>query len=178
MPSSLFYPQDLLTGIPKSMDPVHSVIHDGVHYTADHYVSVGTGTAVTVMITPPATGSGRYIHFIAGFQANNAGVLTFSENPNASGGTTLVSYNNNRPQRVNKPDPVVLKHTVTWTSSGSILQNIIVAGASTNQAVVGGVGGMRNEWILEPGSIYLLRFVADNASTRTVITCEYYYRDA
>lgn len=173
-----FNPRDEYSGNIRTIDPVHSVIHLGVHFTADHFVTVGTVTAVSVLITPPAAGSGRYIHFIAGFQSNNSGVLTFSENPNASGGTTLTSANNNRLTKIEKPDPVVLKHSITFTSSGTVLENIIVAGASTNQAVIGGNGVQRNEWILEGGSTYLLRFVADNASTRAVIKCEYYYRDA
>jgi len=177
MPSSLFYPQDLLTGLSKTMDPVHSIIHDGQHYTADHYVSVGTGTAVTVLITPPAAGSGRYIHFIAGVTANNTGVFTFSENPNASGGTTLVSANNYRDMAIDKPDPVVLAHTVTYTSSGTVLETILSTGVSTNQSTVGGSATQRNEWLLKGGATYLMRFVADNAATRVNFKLTYYYRE-
>jgi len=178
-PVDIHAPIDSISQCMKTIDPVHAVIHDGQHYTANHYVSVGTGTAVTVLITPPAVGSGKFIHFIAGVTTNNAGVFTFSENPVTTGGSTLVSYNNYRDKQVDYPDPVVLKHSVTVdaASIGTTLETFITAGASTNEFTVGGSNLQRNEWLLGAGGTYLMRFSADNDSTRVVFNLTYYYRD-
>lgn len=178
-PTSIKDPIDSISQNLKIIDPVHAVIHDGQHYTANHYVTVGTATAVTVLITPPAAGSGRFVHFVAGVTTNNAGVFTFSEDPVTTGGTTLVSANNYRNEQVDHPDPVVLKHSVTVdaASIGTVLETFITADASTNQFTVGGSNLQRNEWLLAGGKNYLMRFVADNASTRTVFNLTYYYRD-
>jgi hypothetical protein len=161
------------------IDYVHQKVHEGYCFTANHYVSVGTGTAVTVLITPPAAGSGRFIHLIGSFQSNNTGVFTFSEDPVATAGSALTSYNNNRPDRVDSPDPVVLKHTTTVAAAsiGTVLETIISTSTSTNQQKLGDAGSNRNEWILDGAYKYLMRFVADNASTRVVFTLNYYYKD-
>jgi len=173
---SRWLPIDEISGNQRTIDPVHGVIHDGVHFTASHYVSVGTATAVTVLITPPGTATNQIIHFAAEFQAANSGVFTFSEDPVTTGGSTLDSYNNHRDSVIT--DPVALKHTVTVdaASVGTVLQTMIVQGASTNQVVTGGGGKHDNEWMLDPTKNYLVRFAADNAATRVVVNLTYYYR--
>ena len=171
-----FLPTEDISGSRKIIDPVHAVIHDGVHFTANHYVSVGATTAVTVLIVPPGTATGQFIHLAAEFGANNSGVFQWCESPVTTGGTTLVSYNNDRAST--NTDPVTLKHTVTVdaASIGTVLQTIIVQGQATNQTKVGGGGKHDNEWILDPSKSYLVRFVADNASTRVTVDLDYYYR--
>jgi hypothetical protein len=171
-----YLPLDPISGNQRTIDPVHGVIHDGVHFTASHYVSVGAATAVTVLITPPGTATNQIIHFAAEFQAANSGIFTFSKDPVTTAGTTLVSHNNNQVSSIT--DPVALKHTVTVNvaSIGTVLQTMIVQGASTNQVVTGGGGKHDNEWLLDPTKQYLVRFVADNAATRVVVNLSYYYR--
>jgi hypothetical protein len=173
---SRYLPLDQISGNQRTIDPVHAVIHDGVHFSADHYVTVGTGTAVTVLITPPAASTDKYIHFSASFQANNSGVFTFSEDPVTTGGSALTASNNYRGSAIT--DPVTLKHTVTVAagSIGTVLQTLIVQGASTNQVTTGGGAKHDNEWLLDPTKNYLVRFVADNAATRVVVNLDYYYR--
>lgn len=172
MPSSLFMPQDGMSASLKTMDPIHGIIHEGQHYTRDHYLSVGTGTAVTVMITPPAITT-KLVHFYATILTSGAGVLTFSKDPNASGGTTLAGANNNQMQIVNKPDPNVCKHTVTYVSSGTVLETII---CNSGMTVYRQLGDGR-EWILGYNATYLLRFVSDIAANRVNLKLQYYYRD-
>lgn len=176
MSTSRAMPTEGVTGARKVIDATHEVIHSGQFYTADHFVSVGTGTAVTVLITPPASSTSRYVHFRAAVQTNLAGVFTFSEAPNASGGSALAAANNFRDQKVNKPDPVVLTHTVTYVSSGTILETILFSSSGSALVNQGG-NNPQYEWILERGNIYLMRFVADAAATRVVFKPTYYYRD-
>ena len=161
------------------IDYVHQKIHEGHCFTANHYVSVGSGTAVTVLITPPAAGSGREMHFVGSFQSNNTGVFTLSENPVTTAGTLLTALNNDRAEAVNHPDPMVLSHTVAVgaASVGTVLETIISTSTATAQQKIGATGETRNEWILDGAYRYLMRFVADNASTRVVFTLNYYYED-
>lgn len=173
MPSSLFFPTESISGSLKTIDPVHEIIHKGQHYVADHYLSVGTATAVSILLTVPTAASKRYMHFSAQVICGTSGVLTFSKDPNASGGTTLVSINSNGQQRVNKPDPMVLAHTVTYVSSGTTIETLICASAASMYTPLAG----GREYILEVDHTYLLRFVSDTAANRVNIKTAYYYRD-
>jgi len=174
MPSSAFFPQDGISGHLKTIDPVHAIIHDGKYFTATHYVTVGTGTAVTVLVTPPLAATGYELHFTAEITTNNAGVLQFCENPTASGGTAVVSYNHRRGSAIVTPATIV--HTATVATVGTVLETFITSGTSTNKVTIGMEGGQRDEWIPDPADTYLFKFVADNASTRVLIKCKYYYR--
>jgi hypothetical protein len=161
------------------IDYAHQTVHEGRYFTADHYVSVGTATAVTVLVVPPAAGSGRYCHMTVGVFANGAGVFQLSEDPVTTVGSTLVAYNNNRPQRVNFPNPVSMSHTVAVNAAsvGTVLETIIVASSGTNMKSAGNSGNQRTEWILDGTYRYLARFVADNAATRVNLSLSYYYED-
>jgi hypothetical protein len=177
MPSSLFYPIEGISKGLKTIDPVHAVIHDGQHYIAEHYVSVGTGTAASVLIVPPV-GATRYIHFNAYLGTNLAGVLQFSEDPNASGGTSIVPFNSNRPQSINYPNPVVITHTPTYVSSGTVMETLIATSTGAPYISLGtGNNNPSREYILESGKTYLLRFVSDVAANRVLIKMAYYYKD-
>lgn len=176
MPSNLFSPTEAISKSLKIIDPVHGVIHDGTHFTACHQVSVGTGTAVTVLIKTPLATTGKYIHFVANVESNKEITWELSEAPNASGGTALASNNNNR--LTANTDPVVLTHTCTYTSSGTILESH-TAGSGTGVPSVSKTGGgteARNEWLLKPDTFYLVRAIAKNADTVINIVLPYYYR--
>jgi hypothetical protein len=167
-------PQDSL-GL-KTVDDSTSIINDGQYFTANHYVSVGNATAVTVLITPPASSSSRYIFFNAAVQSNLSGVFTFSEAPNASGGSAITSINNYRDKKVSNPDPVVLGSTVTYVSSGTIIETILFSSSGSNLVNLGG-NNPKHKYVLERGNLYLMRFVADAAATRVNFVLTYFYRD-
>lgn len=172
------YQKGAAEAVPE-IDYVHKTLHEGRYYTADHYVSVGTGTAVTVLITPPATSSGRYCHLVAGIFANGAGVFQLSEDPVTTAGSTLTAYNNNRPVKVDYPNPVVLSHTVSVNAAsvGTVLETIIIASSGANMKSAGATGSQRTEWILDGTYRYLARFTADNAATRVNVSLSYYYEE-
>jgi len=160
-----------------TIDYGHQKIHEGYHFTAFYYVTVGASTAVTVLITPPAAGSGREIHFLCGISTNNTGIFTFSENPVTTAGTLLTSANNYRSEAVDFPDPVVLSHTCTVdaASVGTVLETILTN--TTTRANVSQGSAIRDEWILDGTYRYLMRFAADNAATRVIFHLSYYYED-
>ena len=126
-------------------------------FTATRKDSVGTGTASSVLITAPATGS-VYLH--AEISAKKAGELTFSTAPNASGGTTVTSYSMDRSS--SSTASTTITHTATWLSSGTVLENHIFGGIESERFI----GGTRNlEWKLNASTLYLLYFTADGATT-------------
>ena len=174
MPSGTFFPTDSISGAREIIDPSHESIHDGRHFTATHSVSVGTATAVTVLFKTPPASEEKYIHFTCSVEADKAVDWTFSEAPNASGGTTLVAHNNNR--RSENGDPLTsLAHTATYVSAGTVLEGHIMG---TNQPAtkLGGEAEARNEWDLEVDTFYLVRGVALAADTKVNIIMPYYYR--
>jgi hypothetical protein len=171
MPTSIFHPTDV-TGARITIDEAHHEIHAGAHYSASHAVSVGTGTAVTVLITTPATDD---IHLVFSVAATNSGTWTFSEDPNASAGTAVVSYNNDRGS-ANTSD-VTITHTPTYSSSGTVLQNFCIGTAGQGNSHGGGAGEARNEWILKASTLYLIRFVALNAATNVAMNLSYYIEE-
>lgn len=174
MPSSIFQPVEAISGARKIIAPEHEAIHSGVHFTATHNVTVGTATAVTVLIQTPASSEDKHIHFVCDVQTNKGATWTLSEAPNASGGTTLVALNNDRNSSIS--NPATLTHTVTYVSSGTILETHISGSAGTPQSKTGGAAEVRNEWILKEGTLYLIRVVAEESDTKVSVGILYYYR--
>lgn len=172
MPSDIFYPIDSKSECRKTIEAEHATIHDGIHFTAIYSETVGT-TAVTVLLNTPASSTNNYVHFFCGIEANKAISWAFSESPNASGGTTLVSYNNNR--NSSNSSPVILTSGVTYTSSGTILETHII-GSNNPNSKLGGEVNSRNEWLLKQGTSYLIRAIPTTASTTINVVLPYYYR--
>lgn len=130
----------------------------GNRYTASHSVSVGTGTAVTVLFTA-ATTTTCYTRLCYSIESSNAITGTFSETPNASNGTAIAAYNTCR--AITASANASIEHTcASYQSVGSVLVNHAVGGTA-------GIfnGGSRQEWTLATSGEYLWRFAAANAAT-------------
>ncbi len=157
------YPQDV-HGDPIAIDHVHAMVHEGKHFSSSYYEKIGAGSAITLLITAPASGEH---HFIAEFDTDGPGIMTFSKNPNATAtsSTSITLFNNN--ENNSNTALMTIVANGTYTSSGTILATY----------VVGGQGGSRFEWILAPNSVHLLRWVADLASCRTSIRTHCYVED-
>jgi len=168
-----YIPRDSVSGNLKTIDASHEQIHAGTHFTATHLSKVGTGTAVSVMLTTPASTVG-IIHFVCSVSADKSATWTFSESPSATGGSALIAYNNDRNSAI--ANPATLTHTVTYTSAGTVLETHIVGSASTPQSKTGGLAEARNEWILKPSTKYLIYAIADAADTNIKVNIPYYYR--
>lgn len=168
-----YIPRDAVSGNLKTIDAAHEQIHTGTHFTATHLSKVGTGTAVSVMITTPASTVG-ILHFVCSVAADKSATWTLSEAPSATGGSALVAYNNDRNSTT--ANPATLVHTVTYTSAGTVLETHIVGSASTPQSKTGGLAEARNEWLLKPSTKYLIYAIADAADTNIKINVPFYYR--
>lgn len=164
------------SGARVAIDFPHHEIHEGNHYTTSYYESVGSATAINVLIT---VGS-KPIHIVGEIVSDNPGMATFSVNPNATAtGSTVISCINNNGTSSNTTDTVF---TVggTYTSSGTVLRNYLFgssSGTGGNKVSIGATAGEVNEAVLPIAGVYLLRFVADGASTRTIIRTAFYEQD-
>ena len=155
------------------IDVVHNRIHEGLAFVAIHQTAHGTATAATMLIT---TATAQNPHVVLAVSADKGGKWTFSEAPNASGGSAITSYNRNRASSTTSGTTIT--HTATYVSAGSIIDRGIVGAAGGNpNSVTGGGSTPRPEWELAASTIYLVRFVADNATTVTDIRAEFYYED-
>lgn len=163
MPTSLFYPVVMGCRPTVSLDAKLGL--DGLKFVAPHNVSVGTATAVTVLIVAPATG---VYHLRGQIQADKAGTWTFSKDPDASGGTAITSTNYNL--RSTNTLGLTLTHTVTYVSAGTVIVNGIV-GADTGPVNLGGNDTDEPaDFILATSGTYLVRFVAGAAATNVLVT--------
>jgi L,D-peptidoglycan transpeptidase YkuD (ErfK/YbiS/YcfS/YnhG family) len=122
------------------------------------------------------TATAQNPHVVLAISADKGGKWTFSRAPNTSGGSAIVSYN--RDQSSSTTSGTTITHTATYVSAGTVLDRGIVGAAGGNPtSVTGGGATPRPEWILAASTLYLVRFVADNATTITNIRAEYYYED-
>ena len=169
-------PQDLTSGNVLIIEPEHGVIHEGAHYTVSYDTTVaGSGSVTSLLITTPAASEDKYLHFVCSVNADKKVIWTLSEAPEATAGSVLTSYNNNRAM-TSSTSPATVTANPTITSVGTVLETHIVGSASTNQSKVGGNANARNEWVLAAATKYLLRVVTTEATTEVDMTIPYYYR--
>jgi len=157
-------------GARKTIDYAHHEIHAGSHYTVYlRDAAVAETSVLSVLITSPATGE---MHTVVAVNASLAGAFTMSEAPNASGGSAIVAYNNNR-QSTNTATLVATSNP-TYVSSGTVLIAGGIGAAGNPAKVLGGAFAGRQEWILDQSTLYLLRFVSAAASNDVTIILEWY----
>ena len=163
-------PNDSVGDALVTIDYAHHEIHGGSFYTTSRYESVGAASTVSLLLTTPSAGS-AICHLTGAILADGAGVWTWSEAPNASGGTAITPYNNNRTSA--NAANLTVTYDPTFVSSGTVLAQSHL-GTYAPSVNVGGQFSNRQEWILEEETIYLIRFTADGASCRTTIIVEFY----
>lgn len=167
MPTSRFEP--VLHGARPTVPLLAAKVAEGQHFTTPHNVSVGTVTAVTVLVTAPATGT---YHLIGQVQADKAGTWTFSKAPNTSGGTALTTANNN--QNSSNTGGLTITHTATFVSVGTVLVNGLVGADSGPMSIAADDRDGSSEWILAANQLYLVRFVAGAAATNVIVTLRHW----
>jgi hypothetical protein len=164
------------SGYLVGIDIIHHEIHEGNHYSTSYYEKIGSGTAINVLITVGT----KSIHMVGEMVSDNPGMATFSKSPNATttSSTAITCFNNNG--NSSKTTDTVFTVGGTYTSSGTILRTYLFgssSGTGGNKISMGSTAGEINEAILTPGDKYLIRFVADGASTRTIIRTAFYEQD-
>ena len=166
-------PIDPISGNRLIIEPSHGAIHDGVHFTANYNKLLGSGSAMSLMITTPATATSQIIHCVFGVECSKAATWTFSA-CSASVGSALTVYNNNLNSTITNPATVVANPTIT--TYGTVYETHSIGTSGNPQSVAGGGVEQRNEWLLKPATQYMINVNTYAASSDTVINIPYYYR--
>jgi hypothetical protein len=146
------------------IDHFRRKVNDGLAFIATYTATVGTGTAVTVLIQVPATGA---YHMIVECECKKAGTFVLSEAPNATAtsGTAITSLNANRQSTT--ADTLTLTGDGTYTSSGTVMERHVIGGIS-------GPNAASVPYVLNVSTKYLARFTADGTTSETVFNLLYY----
>jgi hypothetical protein len=152
------------------IDEAHSKQHASKHFNATYYAVGSPSTAVSVLLTtPPSIASGGNImHTLFTVEADKGIYWIVGEAPNATGGSAITVYNNDRASLVTSGS-VFLGNT-TWTSSGTILTQH-VTGANGAPSID---ANARNEFLLVPNTKYLVYVIPTSTTTQTIINCTFY----
>jgi hypothetical protein len=101
-------------------------------------------------------------------ECKKAGTFQLQEAPGATAGTVLTAQNIYRAST--NADTLVLAHTPTYTTAGTVLENHIIGGIS-------GPNIKTRKWILAISTKYIARFTADAATSEAVMNM-IYHREA
>lgn len=167
MPSSLFNP--VVQGARPALDLKTTKVMAGLHWTTRHTVSVGTATAVTVLIEVPATG---VYHLAGSVQVDKGGTWNLTTGPTCSAGTALTAYNNNR--RATDTTNLTLSHTVSsYSTMGTAIMSGTMASGNSPMSLTGEFSN-ETDWILATSGTYLVRAVAAGAASNAYIVLRYW----
>lgn len=150
----------LYTGSLVEIDVVHDEVHRGDHWSATYSEGIGSGSSSIILFETPGSAV-TDVHFIGVLAVSAAGSITFQEAPNTTAGTVITPYNNKREQ-TGSSGVIIITSNGAITSAGTILANEYVGGGSNSK--IGGETGLRNEWILEHSTRYVLEYVSSAAS--------------
>jgi len=134
-------------------------VHRGVFFSATHAQSIGDGSVSTILFETPGSATAT-IHSVAELASSGAGTLLFSETPNATVGTVITGYSNNR--TIGGSSELSLTYDGAVTTTGTILEHTVIG--TEKGAKIGGEVMGDNEWVLNHSTRYLLQFTASAAS--------------
>ncbi len=168
-------PYDEKTGAALVIDTIHHEVHEGEMFHSEHNVaSLANGNNCDFLLAVGA----KEVH--ATWEAFAGGQVTvyLYEAPTIAAqgdGTALPIYNMKR-AATNQP-LAVATHTPTVSATGStaLVNGRILPGGSSPQTRVGGGIRSGSEWILQPGTKYLLRVTNTSGTSIAVnVTLEWY----
>jgi hypothetical protein len=163
-------PKDSRSNSLVTIDITHSKQHASKHYNATYYNVGSPATAVSMLLTsPPTVGSGgSIIHALFSAESDKGIYWTISEAPNATGGSSVSIYNNDRSSLITSQ--TVITGNTTWTSSGTVLSSH-VTGANGAPSID---PNARNEFILKSNTNYLVYVLPSATTTQTIINVTFY----
>lgn len=143
-------------------DYVESSIHDGKVFRGHVNQTLGSGSALTVMVT----GFTGEEHISFNLNTNGPGLAVLYKGATASGGTAITMYN------AKQASTNTSNLTVTYDPTVATVGTIIDQGVFGTTGVAGtktGVNASSDEWIPQEDSIWLVRFTASAADVITII---------
>ena len=137
------------------------------HHSAEDFSGCGwlstfkeTTSAIATLSTlvgSPATGT-----YTLGIEVETdaAATWTFSEAPNASGGSAITGICTNRTS--DSTDPLTVTSEPTYVSSGTVLENHLTS------TIIGGQAEAHSRWTMAVSSYYLVRVVTTSGMTAII----------
>lgn len=158
------------SGFLVTIEAAHSRVHRGFEWTISDSSSIATaGESSTLMIVTGDT----TVHAVFSVGANLGGIAILTEGCSYSAiGTMLYASNFNRAHQGDTYGARIYDNP-TLSSYGTLMQQVNVGGGSP-AARVGGQSRESTEWVLDPNTLYLLRFIADSNATRVVKDFSFY----
>lgn len=166
----------------------HHEIHEGSHFTVTHTVAdIGAATtpndAITLTFTTPNTT--KWSHMTAQFEGVGGALCTIREG--GSGGAsptgTLTCINNNRNSATTSTllnmSSVAgsMSYDAGLDTGGTLLFNVYISGASTNQNKTGDTATNRHEWVLKQNTRYQIAQVCTANVAASIILTWYEHTD-
>lgn len=145
-----------LTGALVTIDYPHHEIHAGNYYSVSYRSPDDGNLADNGSIAYALTTGSVYAHLIAMGACGGDAELALYEAPDISAGTPVTPLNHNRISTHVSTVTVVRDPTVNDT--GDLLDMLLVPGGTGGNAI-GSTGNQREEWILAPATVYLVRII-------------------
>ena len=154
------YPDRYLPRVDGALDCINhhdAQSHNGAAWTATYKETTSAIATLTTLIGTPATGTYSIKAFV---ETDAAATWTFSEAPNASGGTAITGICDNRTS--DTTDPLTITSEPTWVSSGTVIENHLTS------TIVGGASDMHAAVTMAVSSFYLVRVVTTSGMTAII----------
>lgn len=154
------------------IDVYHARVHNGVAFACELFqANLGAGASLNMLLKPPAGEVPP--HVLPGFASTGEARLFLYEGPTTSAdGTALPRVNRNRLSANNANLEVFSGPTVS--DDGELLTQLLVGGGGFFTPA-GGEIDFSQEFILAPGTDYLLRLTNEAASAQDTLLKLYWY---
>jgi len=159
-------PLDRLTGAVCTISYEHHEIHDGERFVAQYFATVASGGFCDLQITMPA---GVYAHPTFMIYASAEADFGIYEAPTTSGGTAVTTLNRSRAS--SKTSTATVVHSPIESAVGTQLLYVPVSGSKLSAGVSDPV-----EWILAPGTKYLVRGASLENGCRIAVIADWYQK--
>lgn len=178
---------DISRLLTKALDPLahalvtisyeHHEVHEGKTFFASYKSPDGADVADNGALRFFLVGGARYSHIVFVASAGGDAEINFYESTACSSpGTPLQAHNMNRNGTMT-PSLQVL-HTPTVSDSGTRLVNELIPGGTGGAQTPGGAARPGTEWILAPGTDYLVEVINRAGSSQPIsIAVQWYEKE-
>ncbi len=170
-------PFDDATGAAIVIDTIHHEVHEGEMWHGERTVT-GVSDAASLNYVLH-TGGAVDAHVVFEILASGLVTVSLFESPTvASLGTAMSTYNMNRLMTTTANSQLYHTSVVTSTGSVALVNSRILPGGNSATTRVGGGVRQGTEWILAPGTNYLLRITNLSGSSASINTVVEWYEEA
>lgn len=166
------------TGI-KTILTDHNLIHKGQAFTVSNKVDIAASKVAGLSFLTPAD---KYVHFKPSGIASSGGPITVSllEDYTFTGGSDFPPVNRRRVGTPTAAETVVKVAADITAAAGTnpvSMEMLLIPSSTQGQTKLEAAGGSTEEWVLKPGTSYLLAISNPTASTVTVGYSLFWYEE-